>query len=67
MLWIRIPGIGHPVWGHINRVFSMFPGLTPVRVVMMDTGKRMASTCLLGKSLVDELVEVLGKENVVIQ
>ena len=67
MLWLRLPGKKDPVWGHIQLVFSMFPGMTPVRVVFMDTGKQMASNCLLGKSLVDELVEVLGKENVVIQ
>ena len=45
----------------------MFPGQTPARLVFTDTGKRMGTTCLLGKSLVEELVEALGKENVVIQ
>lgn len=67
MLWLRLSGMDHPAWDHINRVFSMFPGTTPVRLVFTDTGRRMASACLLGKSLVDELVEVLGRENVVIQ
>lgn len=67
MLWLRLSGMNHPAWDHINLVFSMFPGSTPVRLVFTDTGKRMASSCLLGKSLVRELVEVLGKENVVIQ
>ena len=45
----------------------MFPGQTPARLVFTDTGKRMGTTCLLGRSLVEELVEALGKENVVIQ
>ena len=67
MLWLRLSGMNHPAWDHINLVFSMFPGSTPVRLVFTDTGKRMASSCLLGKSLVRELVEVLGQENVVIQ
>ena len=67
ILWLRLPRMDHPAWNHINLVFSMFPGSTPVRLVFTDTGKRMASSCLLGKSLVQELVEVLGKENVVIQ
>lgn len=64
VLWIRLPSIGHPAFGHINRVINMFPGQTPVKLVFTDTGKRMGTTCLLGKSLVDELVAVLGQENV---
>jgi len=67
VLWIRIPSADHPAMAHINRVISMFPGQTPARLVFADSGKRMGTTCLLGKSLVDELVESLGKENVIIQ
>ncbi|MDE7242894.1 MAG: DNA polymerase III subunit alpha [Oscillospiraceae bacterium] len=67
MLWLRLESREHPVWNHINRVISMFPGTTPVRLVFADTGKRMASSCLLGKSLVEEMTAVLGKENVVVQ
>ena len=66
-LWIRMPSMDRPAMGHINRVISMFPGQTPAKLVFSDTGKRMGTTCLLGRSLVDELVEVLGKENVIIQ
>ena len=67
VLWLRVPSKSHPALAHINRVISMFPGQTPARLVFTDTGKRMGTTCLLGKSLVEELVEALGKENVVIQ
>ncbi len=67
VLWLRLPSAGAPALGHINRVIAMFPGNTPARIVFTDTGKRMGTTCLLGKSLVDELVEVLGRENVVVQ
>ena len=67
VLWLRVPSKSHPALAHINRVISMFPGHTPARLVFTDTGKRMGTTCLLGKSLVEELVEALGKENVVIQ
>ena len=52
---------------HINRVFAMFPGSTPARIFFTDSGKRAGTQCLLGKSLVEELTDVLGKENVVIQ
>ena len=67
VLWLRVPSKSHPALAHINRVISMFPGQTPARLVFTDTGKRMGTTCLLGKSLVEELVEARGKENVVIQ
>ena len=45
----------------------MFPGGTPVRLVFTDTGRRLGAACLLGKSLLEELVETLGQENVVLQ
>ena len=67
VLWLRVPSKSHPALAHINRVISMFPGQTLARLVFTDTGKRMGTTCLLGRSLVEELVEALGKENVVIQ
>ena len=67
VLWLRLPSMEHPALGHINRVSAMFPGNTPAKLFFSDSGKRMGTTCLLGKSLVDELTETLGKENVIIK
>ena len=67
ILWLRLATMDRALLGHINRVVSMFPGSTPAKIFLADTGKRLGTTCLLGKSLVDELVAVLGAENVVIQ
>ncbi len=67
VLWLRLPSAESPALAHINRVIAMFPGGTPARIFFRDTGKRMGTRCLLGKSLVEELREVLGEENVVIQ
>ena len=66
-LWIRLSNAQDPLLRHVNRVINMFPGQTPARLVFADTGKRLGTSCLLTKSLVDELVEVLGQENVVIR
>ena len=66
-LWLRVPTEQHPAVAHINRVIAMFPGNTPARLVFADTGKRLGTTCLLAKSLVDEMVLVLGEKNVVIE
>ena len=60
-LWIRLPSIHDPALEHINRVIGMFPGNTPARLAFSDTGKRLGTTCLLGKSLVDELIVSVGK------
>ena len=67
VLWIRLDREDHPALAHINRLIAMFPGATPARIFFTSTGKRMGTTCLLTKSLVDELIEGLGKENIVIQ
>ena len=67
MLWLRLPSADAPVLAHINRVIAMFPGSTPARIFFCDSGKRMGTQCLLGKSMVEELTAVLGAENVVIQ
>ena len=66
-LWIRLGNAKDPLLRHVNRVINMFPGETPARLVFADTGKRLGTRCLLAKSLVDELVAVLGRENVVIR
>lgn len=66
-LWLRLPSANAPALRHINRVIAMFPGSTPARIFFADTGKRLGTRCLLGKSLVEELSEVLGEENVVLQ
>ncbi len=67
VLWLRLPSMEHPALGHINRVIAMFPGSTPAKLVFSDTGKRMGTTCLLGKSLIEELTSALGQENVIVQ
>ncbi len=66
-LWLRLPSVSDPALEHINRVIRMFPGSTPAKLVFTDTGRRMGTTCLLAKSLVEEFTEVLGRENVVIR
>ena len=66
-LYLRLTSQSDPVFAHINRVIAMFPGSTPARLVFTDTGRRMGTVCLLGSSLVEELVEALGQENVVVR
>ena len=48
-------------------VFSMFPGTTPVKMVMADTRKVYATQVLLHQALIAEAQETLGEENVVVK
>ena len=66
-LYIRLSSEEDPAYRKVKAIINMFPGETPARLVFADTGKRLGTKCLLGKSLVDELVEALGKDNVIIQ
>ncbi len=66
-LVIKCPGLEDPAMRHIQLVLSMFPGTTPLIMVMADTGKRYAAQCLLHRALVEELKETLGEACVVVQ
>ena len=66
-LYLRVPGAGSPQFAHIRLVFTMFPGLTPVKIRLADSGKLLGGSCLLHRALVDELLDTLGEENVVIK
>lgn len=66
-LVIKCPSIDDPVMRHIQLVLEMFPGPSPLIMVMADTGKRYGAKCLLHRALVEELEETLGKECVVLQ
>ena len=66
-LYLKFPSLDHPAVRHMKLVFNMFPGTTPVRMVMADTRKVYAVSVLLHKALVDEAKETLGAENVVIK
>ena len=66
-LYLRVPGAASPQFAHIRLVFTMFPGLTPVKIRLADSGKLLGGSCLLHRALVDELLDTLGEENVVIK
>lgn len=66
-LCLRFPGADSPQMRHMKLVLSMFPGTTPVKMRMADSGKLLGTACLLHKALIQEAKEVLGEENVVIQ
>ena len=67
VLYLKFPSLDHPSVRHMKLLFNMFPGTTPVKMVMADTRKVYGTTVLLHQSLVAEAVETLGAENVVVK
>ena len=67
-LYLRLPSIDSPEMAHFRRVVYMFEGRgNPVKIRLADTGKLIGTTCDLHPSLVREMEEKLGKENVVVK
>ena len=67
VLYLRLDSASSPAFRHISLVMEMFPGSTPVRIRLLDTGKLVGGTCLLHASLLRELEETIGKENIVVR
>ena len=67
-LFVRLPSMDCPEMEHFRRVLYMFEGRSnPVKIRLADTGKLIGTTCDLHDSLVRELREKLGEENVVVK
>ena len=64
---MKFPNIEHPSLRHMRLVFTMFPGETPVCMLMADTRKLYGSHILLHEALLEEARETLGEENVVVK
>ncbi len=67
-LYLRVPSLESPEMAHVRRVLYMFEGKrNQVRIRLADTGKLIGSTCDLRDSLVREMRERLGEENVAVK
>ena len=66
-LWVRLPSRDDPAFRRIELVLTMFPGTESMVVYFADTKKRLGTRCVIHPALVEELTELLGAENVVIQ
>ncbi len=66
VLYLRFSGAESPEFLHFKLVLSMFPGSTPVKIRLMDTGKAVGTTCLMHRALLQELQDTIGQENIVI-
>ena len=67
-LFVRLPSMNSSEMEHFRRVLYMFEGRkNQVKIRLADTGRLFGTTCDLRDSLVKELRERLGEENVVVR
>lgn len=66
-LYLRLPSEFDPIMGKVRLALGMFPGDTEVLLVMADSGKRFGTRCGLTATLHDDLIQWLGKENVILR
>jgi len=66
-LWVKLPSRFDPALRRIELVLKMFPGQQQMILWCEREKKRIGARCLIHESLVAELKEMLGEENVVIK
>ena len=66
-LYLRLVSESAPVYRKIKAIINMFPGDQQAVLFFADTKIRRGTRCTLDSRMLDELVSVLGKENVVVK
>ena len=66
-LYLRFPNREDPRLRKVRLALSFFPGESPVILYFEDCKKRVGSRCQIHPSLVADLKERLGEENVVVK
>ena len=66
-LYLKLPSETGALFGKIKAILGMFPGECQVVVYFADTKQRRGTRCALDSRMLQELVNVLGKENVVVK
>ena len=66
-LWAQFPSQGCREYERLKLILIMFPGREIIKVHFRDTKKTVAAPCWVHPSLVRELKEMLGEENVVVR
>ena len=66
-LYLKLPNAEGREFRKLKPILHMFPGTTKTVLFFADTKQRMGTTCLIDPLLLQELEELLGKENVVLK
>jgi DNA polymerase-3 subunit alpha len=66
-LYLKLASETAPEYRKVKAILNMFPGENPVVVYFADTKLRRGSKCSPERPMLEELVRLLGKENVVLK
>lgn len=66
-LYLKLPTRDCPQCRKAMAIIKMFPGQSDVVLYFADTKQRMGSRCMLAQSMLTELKNLLGNENVVVK
>ena len=66
-LYLRLPSQGDKRFGKVRAILNMFPGDKQVVVYFADTKQRRGTKSTFDSNMIQELENVLGKENVVLK
>lgn len=66
-VYLRLPTENSPLFGKVKAILNMFPGNNPAVVYFADTKCRRGTRCYPDNNMLDELVRLLGEENVVVK
>ena len=66
-LYLRLPGETGKLYPKVRAILNMFPGDNSVVLYFADSGLRRGTRAKLAGSMLRELTNVLGKENVVLK
>ena len=66
-LYLRLPGEEGKLYPKIKAILNMFPGQSRVVLYFADTKARRGTVCGFRESMLKELQNVLGQENVVLK
>ena len=66
-LYLRLPSEDEVLYPKIRAILNMFPGENGVVLYFEDTKRRRGTRCQFHESMLRELINVLGKANVVLK
>ena len=67
VLWVKLPSMEDPKFKKLEKILVMFEGDDRVIIYCEDTKKRVGAKCLIHDSLVNEMKNLFGSENVVVK
>ena len=66
-LWVKLPAADDPRIKRIELILTMFPGQQQMVIYCAREKRKLTARCIIHNSLVAELKEMLGEENVVVK